>query len=53
VKHEEGKAWLLFLEDASATPEIFIGEGAEEAAKLAYESARQHWTCRLFKEVKP
>lgn len=44
------EAWLLWIEDASAEPQIFVGEGAEEAARAAYESARQHWTCRLFCE---
>ena len=44
-------AWLIWYEDASSKPEIFAGMGAEEAAKKSFESTKQHWTCRLFKEV--
>jgi hypothetical protein len=44
-------AWLLWFDDPSVESEVFTGEGAEEAAKTIYESARQHWSCTLFKEV--
>ena len=49
---EEEVAWILWFEDASARPEVFAGCGAEAAARAAFESARQNWTVRLFREVR-
>lgn len=47
----EEPAWLLWFDDADAHPELFARAGAASTARKAFESARQHWTVRLFREV--
>lgn len=43
--------WAIFYEDASVPPEVFMGCGAEEAAKAAYEERRTNWNCWLLVAV--
>jgi len=45
------KSWLLWYEDHTVPPEVFSGFGAEQAARLSFLRAKQHWTCRLFEEI--
>jgi hypothetical protein len=44
-------AWLIFYEDHVVTPEVFVGEGAKEAAYKRFNQARDHWSCHLFARV--
>ena len=44
-------AWLIYFEDVDVRPEIFTGEGAEQAARHAYKRALTNWNCHLFQKV--
>lgn len=43
--------WLIFYEDASVGSEVFMGEGAEAAAKERYKQSLVNWNCHLFRKV--
>lgn len=40
--------WMVYYEDASVAPEIFFGEGAEQAARARYAQAKVSWSCHLL-----
>ena len=42
--------WVVWYQDASVGPEIFAGEGAEDAARAFFEEARGHWSVILLRE---
>ena len=43
--------WMVYFEDASIKPELFFGEGAEQAARTHYQSAKDAWSCHLLSRV--
>lgn len=45
--------WMVYFEDADAhpRPEVFFGEGAEQAARARYERAKDHWSCHLLSRI--
>lgn len=44
-------AFLIFYEDHVVTPEVFLGDGAEQAARTRFKQARDHWSCHLFAQI--
>lgn len=42
--------WAIFFEDADVPPEIFMGEGAEKAAKSTFKAMKDNWNCVLLRE---
>lgn len=44
-------AWLIWYEDPDHKPEVFVGEGAEEAARRRFAQARDAWSCHLFQRI--
>lgn len=44
-------AWLIHFADQDHGPEIFTGDGAEEAARMRFSMASDNWTCYLFKQI--
>lgn len=41
-------AWAIHFEDADCKPEIFVGCGAEEAARHRYAQLPDNWNCHLL-----
>jgi len=39
---------MIVYEDTDVGPEVFMGEGAEEAARARYEQSLISWSCHLF-----
>jgi len=44
--------WLIFFDDVMVSDKIFMGEGAEVVANLAFDNYQLNWSCHLFKKVK-
>ena len=44
-------AWIIWFEDASESPLVFNGEGAEEAAHRTFEKKLRNWSCHLFQKI--
>jgi hypothetical protein len=42
------EVWAIHYEDADRQPEIFVGEGAEEAARKTFEQRNVSWNCYLL-----
>jgi len=40
--------WVIKYDDADVSDEVFVGEGAEEAAKKRYAMALHNWNCHLL-----
>ncbi len=43
--------WVIYFDDADRKPEVFGGEGAENAAKRRYEQISISWNAHLFVKV--
>lgn len=43
--------WAILFDDPEVEREVFVGNGAEEAAKKRFAQCLNNWTCYLFKEV--
>ena len=43
--------WMVHYEEAGKPPEIFFGEGAENAARQRYAVANHNWSCHLLSRV--
>ena len=46
-KHAK-EAWVILFEDAEVKPEVFIGEGAEQAARHRFKKCLLNWNCHLL-----
>ena len=44
-------AWLIYFDDANRKPELFTGEGAEQAAHRRYDALLTNWNCHLFQKI--
>lgn len=44
-------AWIIKFEDADIADDVFVGEGAEEAARRAFQSRSMNWNCHLFAPI--
>lgn len=44
----EPVAWLIFFEDTEVKPELFMGEGAEAAARYRHKELLLRWNCHLM-----
>lgn len=42
------EVWAIKYEDADVADDVFVGEGAEEAARLTYEKRLSSWNCYLL-----
>ena len=43
--------WAILFHDPDHTTEVFVGAGAEAAARTRYDQARMSWTCVLVSSV--
>lgn len=42
------RVWLLKYDDQAISDEMFVGAGAEQAARLRWLSQSAAWNCTLF-----
>lgn len=40
--------FCILYEDTEKKPEVFVGEGAKEAARIRYLAAKDNWACHLL-----
>jgi hypothetical protein len=40
--------WMIHYEEPEMRPEVFFGEGAEQAARARYAAAKDNWSCHLL-----
>jgi hypothetical protein len=45
---EDKTVWVIKFEDADVSDLVFMGFGAEEAAKETYKIRKQSWNCHLL-----
>lgn len=43
--------WVIWYHDAEVEPDVFIGEGAEEAARQTFAQRKLNWNCVLLKDI--
>lgn len=43
--------FAILYEEHGKPPELFIGSGAEDAARRRFGVARDHWSCHLMQEI--
>jgi len=51
AKVRESDKWLIFYEDEDHQTEIFVGEGAKEAAIETFKQRSVSWSCYLFRSI--
>lgn len=51
-KHAK-EAWVIMFEDVDVSPEVFIGEGAEAAARHRFKANLLNWNCHLLCTAPP
>lgn len=44
--------WLIYFHDKDVQPEVFAGEGAEDAARRRYDQVSTGYNCHLMGEVR-